>query len=207
MKKILSALLVSVCLLLAVPAQAQLHFGLKGGLNISKVTFSKDIVDGNNRTGFFIGPMAEFTIPVVGLGVDVAALYNQAGAKITIKDEEETSTESETLKSIEVPVNLKWTFGLGSTLGAYVAAGPQFGFNVGSGHFAKAMDIKTCYTSFNVGVGVKALQHLQVGLNYNFGISKLAKAVSDKYEGVDDSINSDLSMKKNTWQISVAYLF
>ena len=68
MKKILSTLMIVACLFLAVPAQAQLQFGLKGGLNISKLTFSKDIVKSDNRTGFFIGPMAEFTIPVVGLG-------------------------------------------------------------------------------------------------------------------------------------------
>ena len=128
MKKILSALMIVACLFMAMPAQAQFQFGLKGGLNISKLTFSEDIVKGDNRTGFFIGPMAEFTIPIVGLGVDVAALYNQSGAKAQSGNEE----VSQTFKSIEVPVNLKWTLGLGSTLGAYIAAGPQFGFNVGS---------------------------------------------------------------------------
>mgnify|MGYP003248155620 CR=1 FL=1 len=184
MKKILSTLMIVACLFLAVPAQAQLQFGLKGGLNISKLTFSKDIVKSDNRTGFFIGPMAEFTIPVVGLGVDVAALYNQSGAKA--------------IKTIEVPVNLKWTLGLGSTLGAYVAAGPQFGFNVGSGHFTENFDMKSCNTSFNVGVGLKLLGHLQAGVNYNFGLSKMAKAV-------DDAMT--IEMKRNTWQISVAYMF
>lgn len=203
MKKILSTLVLAVALLMALPAQAQFHFGLKGGLNISKVSFSQDIVDGDNRTGFFVGPMAEFTIPVVGLGFDVAALYNQADARVSLAGHQ---VASETLKSIEVPINLKWSFGLGSTLGAYLAAGPQFGFNVGDGHFTDAFDMKTCYTSFNVGAGVKLLRHIQVGVNYNFGISKMAKFVADQadwdYEG------SNLGdMKKNTWQISLAYLF
>ena len=98
-------------------------------------------------------------------------------------------------------VNLKWTVGLGSTLGVFVAAGPQFGFNVGDGHYAEVFDMKTCYTSFNVGGGVKLLRHLQLGVNYNFGISKLAKVVSDQYEGYSGN------MKKNTWQISLAYMF
>ena len=39
MKKIISVLMVAVCLMMAAPAQAQLHFGVKGGLNISKVEF------------------------------------------------------------------------------------------------------------------------------------------------------------------------
>ena len=39
MKKIISVLMVAVCLMMAAPAQAQLHFGVKGGLNLSKVEF------------------------------------------------------------------------------------------------------------------------------------------------------------------------
>ena len=196
MKKILSILMVIACLGIAIPAQAQLKFGLKGGLNITSLSFSGDMFKGDNRTGFFIGPMAEFTIPVVGLGLDVAALYNQAKGKVYYES-------GETLKSIEVPVNLKWTFGMGSTLGAYIAAGPQFGFNVGSGLFnigKKTFDMKKSYTTFNVGAGVKLIQHLQIGLNYNFSINKMAKAHTEDYEG-------SISMKKNTWQVSLAYLF
>ena len=47
--------------------QAQLHFGVKGGLNLSKVSFSKSDLKGDNKTGWFIGPMAEFTLPLLGL--------------------------------------------------------------------------------------------------------------------------------------------
>lgn len=194
MKKILSTLMIVACLFMAVPAQAQFQFGLKGGLNISKLTFSNDIVKGDNRTGFFIGPMAEFTIPLVGLGVDAAVLYNQSGAKI----QDAPSDETQTMKSVEVPVNLKWTLGLGSTLGVYLAAGPQFGFNVGSGHFAEDFDMKSCNTSFNVGAGVKLIGHLQAGVNYNFGLSHLAKTT--------DEI-TNIEIKRNTWQISLAYMF
>ena len=77
MKKIISVLMVAVCLMMAAPAQAQLHFGVKGGLNISKLSFSKDAFKGDNKTGFFVGPMAEFTLPIIGIGADVAALYSQ----------------------------------------------------------------------------------------------------------------------------------
>ena len=36
MKKLLSTLMVIACLALAIPAQAQIKFGVKGGLNVSK---------------------------------------------------------------------------------------------------------------------------------------------------------------------------
>ena len=42
MKKIISVFMVAVCLMMAAPVQAQLHFGVKGGLNLSKASFSKD---------------------------------------------------------------------------------------------------------------------------------------------------------------------
>lgn len=193
MKKLLSLVIVIVCLVAATPAQAQLKFGLKGGLNVSKVSFSTDVFKGDNRTGFFVGPMAEFTVPILGLGIDAAALYTQSGAKVSYGN----GSDDKTLKAIEVPVNLKYTFGLGSTLGVFVAAGPQFGFNIGSGNFS-GLDLKSNYTTFNVGAGVKLIQHLQVELNYNFSLSKLGK-----YQD-EDGI---LEMKRNTWQISLAYLF
>ena len=203
MKKIVSIVALVACLFMAVPAQAQIFkFGVKGGLNVTKVTFSDDVFKGDNQMGFFFGPTAELTIPVVGLGVDVAALYSQAKTEYDEMGSNGVHDGKETLKSIEVPVNVKWSFGLGSTMGAFLAAGPQFGFNVGDGHYAEAFKMESCYTSFNVGAGLKLLRHLQLGVNYNFGISKLAKAISD-----DKVSNVEGDMKKNSWQISLGYMF
>ena len=56
MKKFFSVFMIAVCCMaLAMPAQAQLiKFGVKGGVNLSKLKFEgmKD-----NSTGFFFGPM------------------------------------------------------------------------------------------------------------------------------------------------------
>lgn len=189
MKKLVSALLVILCLLMAVPAQAQLKFGLKGGLDVSKVTTEI----GDNATGFFVGPMMEATLPIVGLGVDVAALYSQSGVKFN-------DTDADKLKSIEIPVNLKWTVGLGSMLGVFAAVGPQFGFNLDNGVDA-VLKSKKCAVSVNVGVGLKLVRHLQLGVNYNIGASKMTA----KY--FDDSENIVPNFRKNSWQVSLAYIF
>ena len=78
MKKIFSVLMVAVALMMAAPAQAQLiKFGVKGGLNMSKLDANG--IKSDNTTGFFIGPMAEFTLPIIGLGVDGALMYSQRG--------------------------------------------------------------------------------------------------------------------------------
>ena len=98
MKKIFSAFVIAVCcMFMAMPAQAQLlKWGVKGGVNMTKIDWDGGY-KGNkdNSTGFFIGPMAEFTIPIVGLGVDGALLFSQRG-----KDEVKQT-------GLEVPVNLK----------------------------------------------------------------------------------------------------
>ena len=106
MKKIFGALLIAVCIGMAMPAQAQIHFGVKGGLNLSKASFSnvKENFKKDNFTGFFIGPMAEFNIPIVGLGVDAALLFAQRGIKVSDADADVTVKQN----GIDIPVNLKY---------------------------------------------------------------------------------------------------
>lgn len=193
MKKIFSALMLMACLCLAIPAHAQLQFGVKAGLNVSKVSVSKEIFSPDNRTGFFFGPTAEVTIPLLGLGIDVSALYNQYGV-----DTEEGSTMK---KSIEIPVNVKWTFGFSSVVGAYLAVGPQFGFNVGHKWFRDVCEFKKKSTSFNVGAGLKLFGHVHVGANYNFAVKDNGIMVKD-----DNGTYVD-GFKQNTWQVSLAYMF
>ena len=201
MKKLFSTLMVIACLALAIPAQAQIKFGVKGGLNISKLSFSKDAFKGDNKTGFFVGPMAEFTLPIIGIGADVAALYSQTDLGV---DGEKTMK----LKTFAVPVNLKWSFGLGSMLGAYIAAGPQFGFNIGNKKGFMNYDLKKNNTSFNVGAGVKLIRHLQLGVNYNFALGHTATLYADPNIILDGKpLTQDVKIKNNTWQVSLAYLF
>lgn len=194
MKKLLSTLMVIACLALAIPAQAQIKFGVKAGLNVSKLHLSKETLSSDNRAGFFVGPTAEFTLPLLGLGIDGSVLYNQFG----VDSEEGTSTK----KSIEIPINLKWTVGFSSLVGAYVAVGPQFGFNVGDRWFDEVCEFKKNTTSFNVGAGLKLLGHLQVGANYNFALKDNGKIHSGDIENL-----TTIGFKQNTWQVSVAYLF
>ena len=191
MKKIVSTLVVMLCLFMAVPSQAQVKFGLKGGLDISKL----DTKVSGNTTGFFVGPMLDVTLPIIGLGIDVAALYSQSGIDVNNKS-------SEKLKSVEIPVNLKWTLGLGSTFGVFIAAGPQFGFSINDGWKQLMEESNKSFVSVNVGAGLKLLRHLQVGVNYNIGASKLGEMIVDSSEGKLRS-----GIRKNSWQVSLAYMF
>lgn len=200
MKKTFSVFLVAICMLVATPVLAQVHFGVKGGLNLSKASlsdvpanFKKD-----NFTGFFIGPMVEFTLPVVGLGVDGALLFSQKGVDV--------GNEKIKQNGLDILVNLRYTFGVGQLAAIYLAAGPDFYFD-----FEKNKDVwdadnkklrtdkKKAEVGFNLGGGVKLLNHLQVGVNYNMPFSDTAKF----FRGEEESG----SYKTKTWQISVAYMF
>jgi len=196
MKKIFGALMIAVCIGMAMPAQAQIHFGVKGGLNLSKASFSNvsENFKKDNFTGFFIGPMAEFNIPIVGLGVDAALLFAQRGIKVSEGNEDLTIKQN----GIDIPVNLKYTIGLGSMAGIYLAAGPDFYFDFAGNKTIEGVktDKKKAEVGINVGAGVKLLNHLQVGANYNIPLGDTAK-----FEGIDGSY------KTKTWQVSVAYIF
>ena len=134
MKKIFGALLIAVCIGMAMPAQAQIHFGVKGGLNLSKASFSnvKENFKKDNFTGFFIGPMAEFNIPIVGLGVDAALLFAQRGIKVSDADADVTVKQN----GIDIPVNLKYNIGLGSLAGIYLALQVGANYNIPLGDTA-----------------------------------------------------------------------
>ena len=144
MKKIVGLILLAVMVLIAVPAKSQIKFGIKGGLNISSVHFNKDLVGKDNVTGFNIGPMVEVMAPIMGVGFDAAILYSQKG--IGVKSEKDIKNDY-----IDVPVNLKWKFGLPIIKG-YLAAGPYVGFRVG-------VDALLFELGYKFVLVISALQH------------------------------------------------
>lgn len=188
---------------------AQVKFGVKGGLNVTSMSLSSKVFDADNQVGFFIGPTAKISLPLTGLGVDIAALYDQRSAKpdFEVPDDGLTTTSADKLKmqSIQIPVNLRYGVGLGSTASAFIFAGPQFGFNVGDKE--KHLNfgdwkLKTSNFSVNVGLGVSLLQHLQISANYNIACGTTGDiGFKDVTSGV---INK---AKANAWQIAAAYYF
>ena len=200
MKKIFAA--AALMLLIAVPASAQFSYGLKAGLNVSKASLDWSTVSSDNQTGFFVGPMVEFTVPLVGVGVDASLLYNNKGMKL--KAIASGDSFSQTLQYIDIPINLKYTYGLGSIAGVFVTTGPQFSFNISSKKLKIAdYTLKSSEFSWNVGLGAKLLGHLQVAYNYNIAIGK-----TSEFEYYDTAMNLVKGkLKNNTHQISLAYMF
>jgi len=205
MKKIFTAIVFAVAIAMAVPSQAQIKFGLKGGLNVTNMSLSSDVVKKDNQNGFFVGPTIKVSIPLVGLAVDGAVLYDQRGAKLINDDESEKVTQ----KSVVVPINLRYGIGLGSIASIYLAAGPQFGFNVGDDDFKwndeASYSIKKSNFSINVGAGVSLISHLEIGVTYNIACGKTGEvSILNTAENVWKQVSKTRS---NAWQVSAAYYF
>ena len=204
MKKIGIVLAFVAAWLWAVPANAQFNWGLEAGVNMSKVSVKGDggLFDSSNRTGWFVGPKAQVIMPVIGLGLDGAILYSQKYMKLEAEGE---SSPNKSMPYLEIPINIRYNYGFSSLVGIYVATGPQYDWYLGSRNltfdgesFGK---LERSTFSWNVGVGVNLLSHLQVGLTYN-----IAMGQTGEIEGVGNALKK-CDLKNNTWQVRLAYLF
>lgn len=208
MKKWIFLVVILFAMSLTVQAQG-IKFGIKGGLNIMKMTFSEDVYKSDNQTGFYVGPTIKISLPL-GWGLDIAALYDQRSAKIEPdmraevagKEGEYTTTTDEKIvqKTLQIPINLRYNIGLGGTAGIYLAAGPQFGFPVGDKVYNTKVGeyrLKDANLSINFGAGVYLLKHLEVGFTYNLAAGKSGEFKNWK----------DVDTHNNAWQIGAAIYF
>lgn len=207
MRKLFTLVTFALAMLTAQTADAQVKFGLKGGLNVTDMSFNSSVVQSKNRAGFFIGPTLLINLPLTGLGIDVSALYDQREAKIEDTDGSGT-TESATIKqqAINIPINVRYGIGLGDLASLYAAVGPQFGFNVGDKNKTLYKDVaewkmKNSNFSINIGAGLLLLKHVQVGFNYNVVCGKTGEV--NVLKGTQNAVRS----RANSWQVSAAYYF
>lgn len=213
MRKFFTAAIVAATMLFSTSsAQAQVKFGLKGGLNVTNMSLNSEVFDADNQTGFFIGPTVKFTLPIVGLGIDASALYDQRDAKITVEDNGASVESKIKNQSINIPINLRYGVGLGSTASVYLFAGPQFGFNVGDKNQSLFKDmgewrLKSSTFSVNVGLGAMLLSHLQISANYNIACGKTGETTVSSALGELAQSAAKKRGRANAWQIGLAYYF
>lgn len=213
MKKIFTtAVLAAAMLFSANSAEAQVKFGIKGGLNVTSMSLDSKVLDAENRAGFFIGPTLKFTLPVVGLGIDASALYDQREAKAKAEVEGAEVESNFKTQSVNIPINVRYGFGLGSTASIFLFAGPQFGFNVGDKNQSIFKDmgewrLKSSTFSVNVGAGAMLLSHLQLSANYNIACGKTGDMTVSKALGETGQNLFSKNGRTNAWQIGLAYYF
>ena len=153
---------------------------------------SSDVLGSKNNAGFYAGPTVKFTVPIIGLSFDASALYDQRTAKVTEGDVENEYKQ----QTIQIPINIRYGWGLSSLANVFLFAGPQFGFNVSKKY--EDLSWKSSQFSVNVGIGATVLNHLEVKANYNVVCGKSASAVIDGFSG---------NSRYNAWQLGLAYYF
>ena len=194
MKKLFAVVLMAVAF--AMPSKAQFSWGIQAGLNMSNVSVKDAESSVKSRTGFFVGPTVKFTLPIIGLGIDASALYDQREGK----------AGDETIKSssIQVPINVRYGVGLGSIAEVFAFAGPQFGFKLSGDkdYGVGEWTLKSSNLSANIGIGATVLSKLQAKLNYNIALGK-----TGEFESVQNSVKQVAEAKFSAWQVSLAYFF
>lgn len=204
MKKNIISMVV-MAMFAVMPANAQgIAFGVKGGVNFTKMSIDDDAVKSESGVGFFIGPTLKIDF-LPFLGIQGAVMYEQANSKV---DGEKIKRQS-----IIIPIDARVSFKFKEGAGIYLATGPQFGFNVGDSEFTwndtstykNTFQMKKSMFNWNFGAGAMLSKHLEVGVVYSLGISKTGEleAEIDKAK----ANNNELKPKSSTWQISATYFF
>ncbi|MCR5131942.1 MAG: PorT family protein [Prevotella sp.] len=203
--------IIVVAMMFASTADAKLKVGVKGGVDLTKMSFSDDVFNAENRTGWFFGPTLKFTT-FTGLGFDIAGLYNHREAQIDVLVADNTKANTLKTKQIIVPLNVRYTLGLGDAVNVFAFAGPQVAFNVGDTEHrldnqnddeGLVWRLKESNFSVNAGVGI-TLANIQVTANYNVGLGKTGDVTWSNATG---AIVDGYKGNYTSWQIGLAYFF
>lgn len=196
----------------AFTAQAQtLNLGVKGGVDLNRLTFSSSALNVNNRTGYFIGPTLKLTFGS-GLGFDLSGLLGRKETEVLpVTEGYEPTVIKQTRFS--VPLNVRYSIALGRVGDVFVFAGPQIAYNIGKSihSFDDARQevsqwrLRDSFCSVNVGGGL-TLGHLQLTANYQVGVGRTGDVTFK--EGIDAARDgwSDKAHNKS-WQLALAYFF
>ncbi len=197
MKKFVTIIVIT---LLAIPTFAQtLRFGVRGGYDFIDQTVNKDILNASNRTGFHIGPTLDINIPALPFAIDVSTLYTQQNIKTNNSD-----YTVEKAYFLDVPVNLKYTIGLGS-VGLVLSAGPYARFNLDGGNidFNKLQHTyqsQTFQAGANFGVGVNLSKNFYVKVAYY-------TSLTDNYKETDANFDQVFRKKPDRMVLAGTYYF
>lgn len=184
MKKCLFVISVLFGMLFSFNAQAQVRFGVTGGVLLNKVNFSGINANSDNYIGWYAGPTLE--LGFLGVKVDGSVLYTKNGVKF-----DDTKVDAD---YISIPVNLKFVLGSSKLASLYLGGGPQFDYIISDKDTEfNNITFKKNQLSFNVGGGVRLMNHLQIGAYYNIPTGNASEP--------------ELVFKNNMWKVNAVIFF
>ena len=195
----------ALALAVVMPAMAQFKIGPRLGVNVNSLHFNQTTFDNDNRAGFTGGVMAEFTVPIIGVGMDASVMYVKRTSQ-WLEQQAANTTSTHKIHSdyIEIPVNVKYKLSLpmvSHIIAPYVFTGPSFSFLTSKKIISDIQNRKTDI-AWNFGLGVQLINHLQIGASYGLGLTKAVQAVP----GADVQA-AGIEGKNRYWTITAAWLF
>ncbi|NNK86783.1 MAG: PorT family protein [Flavobacteriaceae bacterium] len=186
---VLVAVLTTFCF---TATQAQVEFGVKGGLNIANLNGDDaDELDPNSRTSFNFGAVVGISVSD-NFSVQPEVLFSGQGATVD-SDEGEATFK---LNYINVPVLASFEV----TDGLSLQAGPQLGINIGDDLEFDGQSESTEAESIDFGAAFGAQYQLANGLLFQ---ARYAVGLSDVYK--EDG--QEIDVKNGVLSFSIGYMF
>ena len=198
-------IVILLCFCFSHNSEAKIMFGVRGGLNL--VDFSiknaSSTFDESNRAGFFFGPTMKVAIPALPVDFDISVIYDERTAHV--------ADVSATHKTINIPLNARFSVGLGSSFSIFAFGGPQYTFNrsddktLFTDFTSQDWSWRSGYLSFNVGLGFTLFKHVEIRGKYNIACGRTAEVTV--YDALRTAVTDTYKTHYNAWQIEAAYYF
>lgn len=187
---------------IATSSYGQIRFGLRGEVGLNTPSFSKDALEVENLNSFKLGPTVEFMLPAMNFGLEASLLYNNDRMDVThlvVGEGSSPEVVNATNHYLDVPLNLKYKFGLILPVKIYAAAGPYARFHIGGDDvdFSDGIEqikSKSFQAGINLGLGAEIFSRLAVGVNYGIHLTDNYSASTPTWEDV-------VNKKDATWSI------
>lgn len=188
MKKAIT-LVASIFLLFTAKAQ-DVHFGVKGGINVSQLHFN-DNISSENKAGVHLGILAHIHTSSKTWAIQPELFYSMEGAKNV-----DNSGVTYNLNYMNVPVLIQYLFENGFRL----EGGPQIGFLLsanrkGGGVTVEDKRFKSTAFSIPLGIGYLTSSGLGFDARYVFGLSNI------------NDLHNNQTIQSNVFQLGIFYQF
>ncbi|MBQ9185683.1 MAG: porin family protein [Bacteroidales bacterium] len=184
MKKIAVIVLLTGLFSITSLAQVPVKWNVGSG-RIESVFKSAKNIKSTSFDGYYVGAGAEIALPVSYLSVFASANWDYKNFKSPAAVEFKAHY-------LRIPVQIKYTFGLGKVLEVYVAAGPSFNIGLFGSDFTALNNLiytmpitpevtnkdifgdngmKRFFVQGGISAGVIALSHYELRVGYEYGLS------------------------------------
>jgi hypothetical protein len=199
MKKILLTLITIIAVNASI--NAQMRFGVKGGLNLASISTSDKTVPTSSALGFHGGIVLDAPLSE-SISIQPNLLFSQKGFSLDASG----ISSKVTFNYIEIPVNFLYnatdalTIGAGPFLGYALSASAKTTFNGQTQTTDVDFDNKSQRVDYglNITAGYEIIEGLVISANYSLGLANLNK---------DATTSSTNTIKNNVIGFSVTKFF